>query len=113
MMVNNLQDDDEIDDAVSGAVLAVRKAEPVGEHAVFGDAVEHAIGADDGGVDGAGQNQESDHHDKCAEDQAQDLRPPHVHGEAGDQVVFINRHPDSVRNQHHGQQGERPVKTKL
>ena len=61
---------------VAGPVLAVGKAEPVGENAVFGNAVQDAIGADDGGIDGAGENQEADDHDEAAEDQAQHLRAP-------------------------------------
>ena len=44
---------------------------------------------------------------KRAEDQAQHLRADHVHGEAGDQIVFVHRDADRVRNEHHGQQRRR------
>ena len=54
-MVNNLQEDDQVDDAVGGAESRMWLAEPVGEDAVFGDAIEDAVGADDGGIDRAGQ----------------------------------------------------------
>src|SRR5260370_24737008 len=100
----DLQQNDHVDDAGTCSVLAVGKAEPIGEDAVFGDTVEDAIGSDDRGVDGAREDEEPDHDDKCAEDQAQDERPPHVHGEAGDQIVFVNGNADSIRNQHDGQQ---------
>ncbi len=100
----DLQQNDHVDDAGTCPILAVGKAEPIGEDSVFGDAVQDAIGSDDRGVDGAGEDEEPDHHNKCAEDQAQDERPPHVHGEAGDQIVFVNGNADSIRNQHDGQQ---------
>ena len=38
-------------------------------HAVFGHAVEHAVGADDGRVDRAGQDQEADHHHEGVQQQ--------------------------------------------
>ena len=78
--------------------------EPVGEHAVFGDAIEHAIRADDGGVYGSRENQESDNHHERAKGQAQNLRADHVHREPGDQVVAINLHADIVGDQHDRQQ---------
>src|SRR6202046_2919645 len=48
---DQLQDHDDVDDPRSGAELVMRVAEPVREHTVLGHAVEHAVGADDGGVD--------------------------------------------------------------
>src|SRR5271166_1182535 len=99
-----LQSNDEIDDAIGGAVALVRTTEPIGEHAVFRDAIEHAIRADDGGVDRARENQESDNHDEGAEGQAHDLRADHMHGEAGDQVVAVHLHADVVRDQHDREQ---------
>ena len=47
----------------------MRLEEPVGQHAVLGDAVEHAVGADDGRVDGAGKDQEADDDDEAFEEQ--------------------------------------------
>ena len=46
----DLQNRDQVDDAVGGAELALRLAEPRQQNAVFGHAVQHAVGADDGGV---------------------------------------------------------------
>ena len=43
----------QVDDAVRGAKAGVRLAKPVEQHAVFGQAIQHAIGADHGSVDGA------------------------------------------------------------
>ena len=88
-----LQRGHHVDDAVAGAEFAVRLAEPVREHAIFGHAHQHAGRADDRGVDRAGEDQKADHHHKDAEDDAQRQRPDHVHGHAGDQVVAVDRAP--------------------
>ncbi len=76
-------------------------AEPVEQHAVFGDAGQHAGRADDRGVDGAGENQEADEHDECAQRDARPQRPDHEHRESADQVVAVVRHPDAVGDDHH------------
>src|SRR5664279_2473016 len=47
----HLKKSDEIDDAVAGSKARVRLTEPCRHHAVFADAIEHAIGTHDGGVD--------------------------------------------------------------
>ena len=52
-----LQADDQVDDAVAGAVAMVRFLKRRSQHAVFGHAVQHAVGADDRGVLRSGQNQ--------------------------------------------------------
>src|ERR1700757_622232 len=96
-----LHEDDEVDDAVGGAKPAMRFAEPVSENTIFGHAVEHAVRSDDSGVDGARKNQESDKYDENAEENAKELRPHQVHGEAGDQVVFVNRAANLIRDEHH------------
>ena len=67
----DLEDHDEIDDAVRRSEARMRVPEPVGEYAIFGDAVQDAIRADDGGIHGSGQNQRADHDDEHVEDQAQ------------------------------------------
>ncbi len=103
-MVNSCSPCHQIHDAVAGAELPMRLAEPVGQHAVFGDAHQHAGRTDDRGIDRAGKNQEADDHDKNAEDNPQHLRPDHVHRQAGDQVVAVNRHAHRVGDQHHRQQ---------
>ena len=69
-----LQEDDQIDDPVGGAEARMRLAEPVGENAVFGNAVEDAVGADDRGIDRAGEDQEAHDHDEGAENQPQQQR---------------------------------------
>src|SRR5208283_3723034 len=60
----------EVDDAVGGAEFAVRLTEPVRQHAIFGDAVEHAVRAHDRRIDGSGQDERPDDNDKAVEDQA-------------------------------------------
>ena len=45
--------------------LRVRLEEPVGQDAVLGDAVEHAVGADDRRVDRPGEDQEADDDDEA------------------------------------------------
>ena len=101
---DHLQDEDQVDDAIAGAELGVRLAEPVGQHAVFGHAHQHAGRADDGGVDGAGENQEADQHHEDAEGDARQHRAHHVHGQAGNQVVLIDLRARPGGDQHGGQQ---------
>ncbi len=87
MMVSKLQAHDQIQNAVGGAEAAVRLPEPVRQDAVLGDAVQHAVRADDGRVHGAGQHQRADDHDERAERQPHGQRPDEVHGQAADRVV--------------------------
>ena len=79
---DDLQHGDDVDDAVRGAEFIVRMAEPVHQNTVFGDAVHNAVGADDGGVYGARQYQNTYHHDKHVEAEAQDFRARQMHREA-------------------------------
>src|SRR5881227_2572325 len=63
-----LQTYNHVDDAAAGTVFFLRLAEPVGEHAIFRDAVQHAVGADDGSIDSAGKDQEpTDHYERLEE----------------------------------------------
>src|SRR5438552_264342 len=48
-----LESNHHVDDAGTGAVFAMWKAKPVGEHSVFGNAVQNAVRSDDGRVDRA------------------------------------------------------------
>ena len=100
----HLQDEDEVHDAVAGAEGLMRLAEPVGEHAVFGDAHEHAGGADHRGVDGSGENEEADDDDEDAEGDAEKLGADHEHGNAGDEVVLVNVGALICRDEHGGEQ---------
>ncbi len=101
----DLKDDDQVDDAIAGAEPAMGEAEPVGEDAIFRDAVQDAIGADDGGIDGAGKNEKPDDHDKATENEAQEFWPVHIHGQAGDEVVLVDGNADRIGDQHHGEEG--------
>src|ERR1035437_6068092 len=99
-----LQPDDGIDETRGGAVGFIRVAEPLGEHAILGHPVEHAVGADDGGVDRAGEDQGADQYDKSMEQQAERDRADQVHGKAADQVVQVLG-PRGIRNEHYGEEG--------
>ena len=66
-----LQKDNQVDDAIGSSEAGMRLAEPIGENAVFRHAVEDAVGADDRGVDRAGQDQETHDYDEGAEKQLQ------------------------------------------
>ena len=70
---------------------------------VFGNAVQDAVGADHGGVDGAGKNQNTHHHDKDVKRQPQQLRSCEVHGEAAEEVIGIGL-ALGIRNDHACQQ---------
>ena len=80
-------------------------AEPVGKHAVFGHAVEHAVGADNGRVHRAGQNQRAHQNHEGVEQQPHGDRADEVHREAADQVVqeVLARR---VGDDHHGEKGD-------
>ncbi len=62
---------DQVDDPVGGAESRMRLAEPVGENAILRNAVEDAVGADDGCVDRARQDQETHHYHKGTKHQSQ------------------------------------------
>ena len=84
----------------------MRRAEPIGEHAVLADPIEHGVGADDGGVDCSRQQEESDQNDVALEDQAQGQRSGQVHGDAADEVVEVLR-PDVVGHQGVGEERDK------
>ena len=69
--------------------LLVRLAEPGHQHAIFGHPIQHAVGADDGSIHGARQNQAAHDHDENMEAQPQQIRPAEIHGQAADQVVEV------------------------
>ncbi len=70
----DLQKHDQVDDPVGGAEARMRLAEPVGENAVFRNAVEDSVGTDDRGIDRARQDQEAHDHHEGAESQPQQQR---------------------------------------
>src|SRR5216683_1482243 len=85
----NLQTDDDIDDAMAGAEARVRLAKPFGEHAIFRNAIQHSVGADDSGVHGPGKNECAHDYDEAMKNQADDQRSLETHGQAANQVVQI------------------------
>ena len=52
---DDLQDHDNVDDAIAGAKTRMWLAEPVAEHAVFGNAIEHAVRANNRGIHRSGR----------------------------------------------------------
>ena len=101
-----LQADDQVEDAMRGAEAAMRLEKPVGQHAVLGHAVEHAVGADDGRIDRPGQDQEADDDHEGVQQQPGQRRADHVHRQAADEVVGVVLHADFVGDQQHGQEGD-------
>ena len=86
MIVTSLKNHDQVDEPIGRAVFLVRRAKPVGQHAVFRHAIQHAVRANDGRVDRARQHQEADQHDERLEDQLRS-RPDQDHRQPGNQVV--------------------------
>ena len=84
---DDLQHRDQVDDPESGAELLMRLAEPVHQHAVFGHAVHHAVGADHRSIHGARQNQHAHDHHKDMKHQPQHLRPGQIHRQSAQQIV--------------------------
>src|SRR5712692_4877528 len=65
-----LQEHDQVDHAVGGAVFLMRFAEPICKHAVFRHAVQDAVGSDNRCIDCAGQHEEADDDDKRLEQES-------------------------------------------
>src|ERR1700687_380301 len=80
----NLQNDDDIDNAIAGAEAGMRLAKPGTEHAILGNAIQHSVGADDSGVHRASKNQRTYHDHESVKDQAGIQRAFEVHGQAAD-----------------------------
>src|SRR5262249_30431291 len=95
-----LQGDNDVDDAVAGAEARVRLTKPVAQNAVFRDAIEHTVRADDRRIHCASQDDRAYHDHECMEDQAQKEWPLEAHGQAADKV-FEEALADVVRNDHH------------
>ena len=83
----DLQEHDHVDDAEGGAETLVRLAEPIQQDAVFGHAIQNAVGADDGGVHGARQNQHAHDHDENVKRQLEQFGADQMHRQAAQQVV--------------------------
>ena len=80
----DLQENDDVNDAVAGAKARVRLPEPVAEYSVFRNPIEHSVGADNGGIHRAGKNQSAYDNDKAMEDQSNKERSFQVHGQSAD-----------------------------
>src|SRR5262249_28937076 len=79
-------------------------AEPIGKNAVFGDAVQDAIGTDDRGIDSSRKNQRTHHDDENVKNQTHREGTGKTHGQAADQI-FEKLGPGLVRDDHHRKEG--------
>ena len=68
----------------------VRLLKPGREHAVFRQAIQHAVRTDQAGIDGPGEDQESDDHDETFHDDLDPRRPDEVMNQSVDQVVAVS-----------------------
>src|SRR4029077_19484949 len=100
-----LQSDDDVKDAISRPVLRMRPLQAVGKHAVFGHAVQYAVGTDDGRIHGSRQNQEASGHDHGVEEDPQRSRSDDMHRQPPQKVVGVVFHTDFVGNDQHRQKG--------
>ena len=82
----------------------MRLPEPGAEHAVFGNAVQHAVRAHDGRIHRARQDQGAHDDNEPVEYQAREKWSFQVHRQPADQV-FEEVLADVVRNDHHGEEG--------
>ena len=78
-----------IDDAMGRAEFAVRLPEPVGQHAILGNAIEHAVRSHDGRVHGAREDQRSHRDDERMKAEPQRERAHQIHGQAANQILQI------------------------
>src|SRR5215469_15886789 len=85
----NLENCDQIDDAISGSEALVRFAEPIEQDAVFGHAVEHAVCADDRSVHGARENQDTNDDHENVEQQLEELWTGQTHRQTAQQIIGV------------------------
>src|SRR5229473_4095495 len=97
---DDLQQRDNVDDAVGCAEPAVWLTEPVGKNAVFGNSVEHPVGTYDRGIYSARENQRAHHDNEAVEEESYQERPLKIHGQAADQIFQIAL-ANTVRDDHH------------
>src|SRR5262249_17481172 len=102
----DLHPGDQIEHAVSGSVTGVRLEEPIGQNAILGDAVEHAVGADDSRVHRASQDQKADDDHEGLQGQLDEGRTDNVPGQARDQIAAVEFHAHFVGDDEHGQEAD-------
>src|SRR5712672_3457220 len=64
----NLQAYDDVDNSIAGTKARMRLPKPFRQHAIFRNTIQNAIGTDDCGVHGTGENKRAHNHDKSVED---------------------------------------------
>src|ERR1700733_5840703 len=97
---DDLERHHQVNDAMRGAETRMRMPEPIREDAIFRDAIQNAVGTDNRGVHGPGENQRADHHHKHMEAQSHRKTSHQVHCQAANQILGeIPAH--AVRNNHH------------
>src|SRR5262249_5166084 len=89
---------------IGSAILGMRFQEPVGQHTIFRDAIQHAVRANDGRVDGARKDHEADSHHKELEKQLEDGWAQNVPCQPGKQVTAVELHADFVGDHQHGKE---------
>src|ERR1700757_1764411 len=101
---DDLQNHDDVDNAVAGTKARMRLAKPVAQHAIFGNTVEHAIRTDDRGIDRASKNHGAHDHYEGVKDQPDQEGSGEIHGQTADKI-FQETLPHVVGNDHHGEEG--------
>ena len=81
----------------------MRAAEPMRQDAVLGYPVQNAIRTYDGGVDGSGEHQNTDEHNKSLKTQSQIIGSDKIHGQTADQISEVLG-PNRIRNDHGGKE---------
>ena len=99
-----MQANNKVNDAIAGPIPLLRFAEPVSKDSVLRDAVQHTIRSNNRGINCAGENEESNHDYKSAEQQLQQERTAEPHDQFRKKVVLVTRQRNALRNNHYGQQ---------
>ena len=95
----DLKHNDGVDQPVGCSEFAMRFSKPVDQYAIFGEAIENTIGANDGSVDCSSKNQDANDNDENMETQTQQLRSDKVHRKTAQKVRGVLR-ADRIRNDH-------------
>src|SRR5579864_3504757 len=82
----------------------MRAPEPIRQDAIFGDAIQNAIGANDRRIDGAGEDEHSHDNHEGVKSETQVERSRKVHGQTADQVLIKVR-TGPIGDDHYGENG--------
>src|SRR5262249_1728111 len=99
----DLQDHNQIQDAMRRTKLSLRVPEPLGQNAVLRNSIQHSIRTDNGGINSACKHQCSNHGHKAAKGNPGPQGSDKIHSKTTDRVVLKCR-AYRIRDNHHDEE---------